>query len=500
MRLDSKFENERLAAKKNLGASDAEINAIMTPILGSGIRRDQIVEMARSAFADLTCLRKILTELDDMTSISAPVRQGMDKVSKAINAKDVVDVASATHALADLTPEKEPIGVRASIFFARGLTHRLCQEYRQASEQFTNAAAIEGLDQRERWSHAMRSAQALRDLGQEFLDDQALREAIEMYESRVQSLVPPCDSAATQAKTSSALGVACAILGQRQHGTKTLERAIEYFREAAERQDQSADASDWAATHNSLGNALGTLAYRQKDEEMLEQALHAFELALTGRPNETAPWDWATTQNNMGAVLQTLGQRKNDPQLLKRAVDAYKSVLLVWTRDRAPLHWATTFNNLGTALRTLGEKRKGPRTLEQAVAAYRNALAERTRERVPEQWAMTQNNLGAALQKLGERTEDIKSFNEAVTAYQDALKEWTQEKNPITWAMTTANLAVAQKSLAERLADPGAAKLALEYFESVAKAFREASHAQYYEFATEQIAKTRTLIDGLRAG
>ena len=113
---------------------------------------------------------------------------------------------------------------------------------------------------------------------------------------------------------------------------------------------------------------------------------------------------------------------------------------------------------------------------------------------------MTQNNLGAALQKLGERTEDVKAFNEAVTAYQNALKEWTQDKNPMTWAMTTANLAIAQKSLAERLADAGAAKMALDYFESVAQVFRNASHAQYYEFATEQIAKTRTLIDGLRGG
>ena len=102
----------------------------------------------------------------------------------------------------------------------------------------------------------------------------------------------------------------------------------------------------------------------------------------------------------------------------------------------------------------------------------------------------------ARLKRL-ERTEDIKFFNEAINAYQSALLEWTQEKSPMTWAMTAANLAIAQKSLAERLGDAGTAGLALSSFEAVAEVFRSASHARYYQFATEQIAKTRTLLDSL---
>ena len=500
MESHSDITDDRRAAQKTLGATDFEIEALLEPILASGVRRDQIVELTRKAWSDFSELNALLTEASSLQTISKDLHIRLDQIRRLLKPYAAINFSEIGRALAALEGGSKRSELGAMLYCARGLTHRLRQEYRLAAARFADAASIKELAELSRWAYALKKAQALRDLGQDFLDDQALRDAIGAYELIVNSLVSRDKDPIYWAKTSSELGTAQALLGQRMQGTKTLEKAIERLQSAELIQRHKADPLEWAITQNSLGNALGTLAHRQKDEDMLEAALQAFEQALTVRSPDTTPWDWATTQNNMGAVLQTLGQRKNDPQLLKRAVDAYKSVLLVWTRDRAPLHWATTFNNLGTALRTLGEKRKGPRTLEQAVAAYRNALAERTRERVPEQWAMTQNNLGAALQKLGERTEDIKSFNEAVTAYQDALKEWTQEKNPITWAMTTANLAVAQKSLAERLADPGAAKLALEYFESVAKAFREASHAQYYEFATEQIAKTRTLIDGLRAG
>lgn len=498
--MDPNFDNERTAAQKNLGATDFEIKALLEPILASGVRRDQIVELTRKAWSDFSELCELLLEASSLPTISKDLYSGLDQIRRLLKPDAVIHFSEIDRALTALEGESKRSELGAMLYCARGLTHRLRQEYRLAAARFADAASIKELGELSRWAYALKKAQALRDLGQDFLEDQALRDAIGAYESILESLVSRDNNPVDWAKTTAELGTAQALLGQRMHGTRTLEKAIEHLQSAELIQRNEADPLEWAITQNSLGNALGTLAHRQKDEDMLEAALQAFEQALTVRSPETTPWDWATTQNNLGALLQTLGQRRNDPQLLKRSVEAYKSVLLIWTRDRAPLHWATTFNNLGTALRTLGEKRKGPRTLEQAVAAYRNALAERTRDRVPEQWAMTQNNLGAALQKLGERTEDVKAFNEAVTAYQNALKEWTQDKNPMTWAMTTANLAIAQKSLAERLADAGAAKMALEYFESVAQVFRNASHAQYYEFATEQIAKTRTLIDGLHGG
>ncbi|MGD8593610.1 MAG: hypothetical protein PVF82_12290 [Gammaproteobacteria bacterium] len=59
--------------------------------------------------------------------------------------------------------------------------------------------------------------------------------------------------------------------------------------------------------------------------------------------------------------------------------------------------------------------------------------------------------------------------------------------------MTTANLAAARKILAELTGDVVQVHAALSDFQTVGSVFREASHAQYYELVTEQIALLRKL-------
>ena len=500
MSIDSNFRNEQLAGETNLGASSQEIDALLTPILDQGATRDQIPELLRRSWAHLQDLREILTTINALGQAVPSSNLDQAICLKEADALDIPGIGSAVKScLAEPAIQQLDESIQAKLFYALSLVALISQSYRDGAQHLEKASELCKSHPQDRWQFESARAQALTDLGREFLDNQALTEAVALFESSVLPLVDQEKDPHQWAISKTRHGVALGILGQRQKGTKMLESAIRSFNEVIDACDRDSEPLEWATAQNSLGNALGILAHRQNDLEMLESAANAFESALSIRSQESCPWDWAASQNNMGAVLQSLGQRKNDAQLLKRSVDCYKLVLLAWTRDRAPLHWATTFNNLGTALRALGEKRKGPRTLEQAVAAYRNALAERTRERVPQQWAMTQNDLGTALQKLGERTEDIKFFNEAINAYQSALLEWTQEKSPMTWAMTAANLAIAQKSLAERLGDAGTAGLALSSFEAVAEVFRGASHARYYQFATEQIAKTRTLLDSLAA-
>ena len=483
--------NELAAAQKCLGVCEAEAHALLAPIVASGATHDQITERLRSSWSSFQRLRDTLAPLTEQQILAAPPLASagaidLDQLAAKLNAALKIDTKS----------NNDP-ALTGKILEALALVALVMQRFRDAAQYFERAADAAKNDPAQAWRYQLQRAQALQELGCEFLDDEALQEARVLYQTIVLPAVNETRDPQAWATAQTKFGTLLGIQGQRQNGTRTLAESITAFENAVRAHDPKTHPLDWASAQNGLGNALGILAHRQNDPDMLEAAVDAFDQALTKRSQDHTPWDWATTQNNLGSVLQSLGQRKNDVQLLKRSVEAYKLVLLVWTRDRAPLHWATTFNNLGTALRTLGEKRKGPRTLEQAVAAYRNALAERARERVPQQWAMTQNNLGTALQKLGERTEELQHFNEAIAAYQNALREWTQETVPITWAMTTANLAIAQKSLAERMQDPGTAGLALSNFEAVAKVFRSASHAQYYEYATEQIAKTRELMRSL---
>ena len=499
------YANELAAAQKRLDASAGGLAALLDLIIQKPTTRDQLCDLLEKSWRHLQTLRELLQTLGGAKTDNAELIDALTVAHKAIDTDASLSLTKLKDALdAAGNYSKEVSGdttIPSLLTEAKALACCLERNYDGAAGHYQSAAVLseQDKDKDAQWRYKSLQAAALCDLGRESLDDHRLSDAVALFEAIASELTNETDDPDKWAKTQSELGNALGISGQRQRGTHQLQQAVAGYRKALKVQSPEHSPAEWAATQNSLGNALGILAHRQKDVELLEQSQQAFEQALTVRTQAQHPWDWAATQNNLGSVLQALGQQKNDPQLLKRAVEAYKQVLLAWTRDQAPLHWATTFNNLGTALRLLGEKRKGPRTLEQAVAAYRNALAERTRERVPAQWAMTQNNLGTALQKLGERSESPQPFKDAILAYQSALKEWTQERSPMTWALTAANLAVAQKSLAERLGDAGTAGLALSQLEAVAKVFREASHAPYYEHATEQIAKTRELLEALGA-
>ena len=497
------YANELAAAQKRLQAPAADLSILLNLILKKSITRDQICDLLEKSWTHLQNLRAVLDSLCQTHTEATAFAKVLTEASNAAQSGELFSLPKvrgfleeADSLFSETSGDTTP---RATLAEAHALLSHLEREYESAAEHYQTAATVSTGDDQLQWRYQSQGAGALCDHGRESLDDDVLLAAIDLYETIATELTDEVNDPKRWARTQAGLGNALGILGQRQQGTHQLEQSITSYRRALKAQSPEHSPAEWATTQNGLGNALGILAHRQKDAEMLEQSLKAFEKALEVRTQEHHAWEWATTQNNVGSILQALGQQKKDPQLLKRAVDAYKQVLLVWTRDQAPLHWATTFNNLGTALRLLGEKRKGPRTLEQSVAAYRNALAERTRDRVPQQWAMTQNNLGTALQKLGERSESVQPFQDAISAYQSALKEWTQERSPMTWAMTAANLAFAQKSLAERLGDAGTAGLALSQLEAVAKVFREASHAQYYEHATEQIAKTRELLQALEA-
>ena len=495
------YANELAAAQRRLGAPAADLAILLNLILKKSITRDQICDLLEKSWTHLQNLREILDSLSQTRTADTSFVTVLVGISKAARSDDSFSLTKVARLLREVevhfSDTSDNTFSRATLAEARALLSCLERDYESAAEHYRTAADASRDDDQVHWRFQSERAITLCDLGRESFDDEPLLAAINLYETIAAELTDEVNEPGRWAITQADLGNALGILGQRQQGTYQLEQSIASYRRALTTQSPEHSPSEWAATQNGLGNALGILAHRQKDAEMLEQSLQAFEQSLKVRTQEQYAWEWATTQNNLGSVLQALGQQKNDPQLLKRAVEAYKQVLLAWTRDQAPLHWATTFNNLGTALRLLGEKRKGPRTLEQSVAAYRNALAERTRDRVPQQWAMTQNNLGTALQKLGERSESVQPFKDAISAYQSALKEWTKERSPMTWAMTAANLAFAQKSLGERLGDAGTVGLALSQLEAVAKVFREASHAQYYEHATEQIAKTRELLQAL---
>jgi len=499
--LGTAYKAELDAAEKNLRAERSDLEQLLVYIHDKQVPRQQVSGLLKQARSRLTKLRARRVEDRDLATKAPGIAALIERADNALQSGETFSLDEANQAFEDacegclgLADEPE---IAALMRAGQARIAAIKQQYRGAAELYAQAAATSGLEVLSQWHYQMERASVLEDLGREFGDNAALEQAIDLYEGTILALAPRTERPGDWATTQNNLGNALGVLGQRQRGTWMLERSIKAFGDALRERDRERVPLDWATTQNNLGNALGILAQRQSDTDMLEKSIEALESALEVRTREQTPQDWATTQNNLGAALLTLGQRKKDTKMLKRSVDAYKHVLQEWTRDRVPLDWATTLSNLGTALRVLGEHRKGPRTLEQAVAAYRSALAERTRERVPQDWAMTQNNLGAALHKLGERQEDAQILEEAVAAYENALKEWTRDRMPIAWAMTTANLGVTRRALAERAQDVEISRMAVADLEAAAEVFHDASHAQYYELATEQLAKARAVAAGL---
>ncbi|MDT8388153.1 MAG: tetratricopeptide repeat protein [Thiogranum sp.] len=485
------------AACQSLQTEPADLEPLLVPLQEKRIPRQQVFPLLRQSWLRLKQLRDRQAQLtvlaENDTETMRFIEQGFSALQPGENfslddGRQAFEQASRRSPETGSSPE-----LAAGLQSVQAAIAAINLDYRRAVERYAQAASTPGLSAALQWQYHAHQAMALQDLGREFMDDAALEEAISLYETRMSTLAPRAEKPVEWAATQHDLGNALGMLGQRQGGTWMLEKAIEAFEAALSERSRDRGPRDWAATRNSLGNTLGILAQRHADTDMLKQSINAFESALEEYTREQSPQDWAATQNNLAAALLSLGQSKKDKALVGKAVDAYKNVLQVWTRERAPLDWAATMNNLGTVLRMLGEYRKGPKTLEQSIAAYRNALAERTRERAPQDWAMTQNNLGAALYKLGERKDDPQLLEASIAAYENALEEWGHDQLPMTWAMTMANLGAARKALAEQLNDVDLARAALSEFEAVADAFRNASHAHYYELATEQVAKTREL-------
>jgi len=337
----------------------------------------------------------------------------------------------------------------AALLAERARIARLSLRYREAAALHAEAAELLAFDAAASWAALIEAADVLSQHGDEFGDNEALREAIATYGGAL-AVAPRERVPLHWAMTQNNLGTALQTLGEREAGTARLEAAVAAYRAALEERTRERVPLDWAMTQNNLGRALDALGERNSGTARLEEAVVAYRAALEERTRERAPLDWAMTQSNLGTALRTLGAREAGTARLVEAVAAYRAALEERTRERVPLDWATTQNNLGNALQTLGAREAGTAQLEEAVAAYGAALNECTRERVPLDWAMTQNNLGAALWMLGVREAGTARLEEAVVVHRVALGEFTRDRAPLQWAATQNNLGIALACIGAR--------------------------------------------------
>jgi tetratricopeptide (TPR) repeat protein len=206
--------------------------------------------------------------------------------------------------------------------------------YRSAAAKYAEAASLVApFDTEQQWRFPLAQAGELLKQGDEFGDNGALTEAIDIYQQCI-TLVP-----------------------------------------------RSERPRQWATTQNNLGDALIRLGERESGTARLTEAVAAYRNALQERTRERAPLEWARTQMNLGTAFLRLGERESGTARLEEAVSAYREALPELTRERVPLDWAKAKICLGFALWRIGEPESGTARLEEAAAAYREAWQEQTRQR-----------------------------------------------------------------------------------------------------------------------
>jgi len=226
----------------------------------------------------------------------------------------------------------------AAFFAQEARVDDLQLAYRTAAAKYPEAAALVApFDTEQQWGFLVYQAAALYKQGDEFGDNAALAEAIDVCR-RCLALVPRPERPFQWAKTQNNLGGALFRLGERESGTARLEEAVAAYRNALQERTRARVPLDWAMTQMNLGNALLRLGERESGTARLEEAIPIARPCRNGPAR--APLDWATTQMNLGGALARLGERESGTARLEEAVAAYREALQENTRARVPLAWA----------------------------------------------------------------------------------------------------------------------------------------------------------------
>lgn len=437
---------QQLLARSAPGLPLATAQAILAAF-GENLQPDTEADIERLLRAKAEEFQALIARLHEMDEQGHPgVNQLLENSRKQIEQGDF-DGAEETL----IAAEDEADLARARIRSNRGDLARLRLRYLEAADHYTAAADIvPASDIPQRWSYLMRSAAATFAQGDEFGDNDSLKQVIADFANKILPLAPRSERPLDWALVQNNRGVALNLLGEREADCEKLEQAFAAHRLALEEFSRENEPDSWAMAQVGIGNALLSLGTRKADRERLESAAAAFRAAMEEYTPERAPFRWALAQNNLGNALLWLSGSGDSSNTMEEAAAAYMATLAVFTSELTPFEWASVQNNLGNALQTIGHLKTGNDSLEAAVIAYSNALEVPSRERMPLSWARAQHNLGKVLHVLGERDNDSERLNQAIAAFRAALTEHSRERVPRIWAATKHALADTLRLLGER--------------------------------------------------
>jgi len=215
----------------------------------------------------------------------------------------------------------------ATLVFEQARVELTRLAYEQAATLFAEAAGLLPTgDIEARWEYLIYEAHAEQTMGDERGNNAALMKAIDRYRAAL-PLAPRMERPMNWALTQNGLGIALAMLGQRESGTARLEEAVAAFRAALEENTRERVPLNWAMSQRNLSNALAILGERESGTGRLDEAVAAYRAALKGHTRERVPRDWILTQNGPGIALAMLGQRESGTARLEEAVTAFRGAL-----------------------------------------------------------------------------------------------------------------------------------------------------------------------------
>jgi len=389
------------------GVEVAPLRAILVKLGEKGVSEEDIPKRLDTAADELLKLRAE----NEILRRGPPALAAIAEEVQALLDKGEFD--NARRALARGREPARALRIDSSCYEAAFLAQEarvddLQLAYRPAAAKYAEAASLVApFDTEQQWRFLLAQAGELYKQGDEFGDNAALAQAINVNRCYL-DFVSRAEKPLEWANAKNNLASALAKLGEREHGTALLEDAVTIYREALEENTRERDPAGWAETQTglaaalvSLGGADARLGERERGTERFKAAVIALREALKELPREHVSLKWAAAQINLGAALRGLGTLTHDNETLKESIFAYREALKVYTRERVPLDWAMTLNNLGNTLRMLCE-------FEEAVSAYRAALQEYTHARAPLNWAVTNLNLAMAYGELGHLDDALK--------------------------------------------------------------------------------------------
>jgi tetratricopeptide (TPR) repeat protein len=337
----------------------------------------------------------------------------------------------------------------ADILVQEARVKRLQLDFNSAAAKFEEAARLmEGFDERKKWDFLLSQAGSLAQKGQDFADNDALSQAIDIYKSALTEA--DGDRAEINWPTVvHRLGTALRVMGSRDGDLNRLEEASKLFRKALDR--VPGPSSQRAAIQISLGDAIHELSRGDRGTERMEESLQLYRQALQEIEPDHSSGLWIRAMNNLGNAQSTLGLRTDNEVLMREGVATLKTLIDSMQSDRTSGAWDTAQSSLGIVLARLGDRNPAGGELDEAILAFRAALTERAPDRVPWAWALTQSNLGNTLRSLGHHRASPQLLLEAVDAINAALTIRTREKAPRDWATDIGNLGIALAILGEPL-------------------------------------------------